>query len=76
MTVVKTINLGRIRPVSRGVWLQTNSYVFLDFVTSEDSSYLCTKIEGVPSGISITDTIYWTLLAGKGAIASWELPEV
>lgn len=71
LTVVNTINLGRIRPVHRGAWLQTNSYVFLDFVTSRGSSYICTKIEGVPSGISITDTIYWTLLASKGADATW-----
>lgn len=70
MTVVKTINLGRIRPVHRGAWLQTNSYAFLDFVTSEGSTYICIKPDGVPSGIYLVDDIYWAPLATKGANAT------
>ena len=69
MTEVKTINLGRIRPVHRGTWHQINTYTFLDFVTFEGSTYLCTKIEGIPSNVALTNTTYWTLIAAKGADA-------
>ena len=73
MTVVKTINLGRIRPVHRGTWHQINTYTFLDFVTFEGSTYICIKPDGVPSGIYLADDIYWAPLATKGANATWVL---
>ena len=71
MTVVKTINLGRIRPVYKGDWVLTNTYAFFDFVTSEGSTYICIKPDGVPSGIYLADDIYWAPLATKGANATW-----
>ena len=71
MSVKKTINLGRIRPVYKGDWVLTNTYAFFDFVTSEGSTYICIKPDGVPSGIYLADDIYWAPLATKGANATW-----
>ena len=71
MSVRKTINLGRIRPVYKGDWILTNTYAFFDFVTSEGSTYICIKPGGVPSGIYLADDIYWAPLATKGANATW-----
>lgn len=71
MSVRKTINLGRIRPVYKGDWILTNTYAFFDFVTSEGSTYICIKPDGVPSGIYLADDIYWAPLATKGANATW-----
>ena len=71
MSVRKTINLGRIRPVYKGDWVLTNTYAFFDFVTSEGSTYICIKPDGVPSGIYLVDDIYWAPLATTGANATW-----
>lgn len=71
MTDKRTINLGRIRPVSRGSWLVTNSYAFLDFVTYLGCTYLCNNATGSPIGTYPTDEAYWVLVASKGIDASW-----
>lgn len=56
-------NLGRIIPVHKGVWNTTVSYVHLDIVTYNGSSYIC-KVSNTNQLPTVSQ--YWGLLADKG----------
>ncbi len=58
----KTI-LGKVSVVPKKIYSNTTTYKRLDIVTHEGSSYLCLKD---CTGIEVTNTEYWQLLAKKG----------
>jgi len=58
-------NLGRIRPVPKGVWASNTSYKELDIVSHNGSSYIRT-ISGVGTTVPSLDLAHWELLAEKG----------
>lgn len=56
-------NLGRILIIDKGEFSLESSYEKLDAVSANGSSYLCKK---PCSGISVTNTEYWMLIARRG----------
>lgn len=64
-------NLGKVAVTPRGAWDATASYVVLDIVSANGSSYMAKTT--VPVGTVVTNTTYWLVLAQAGnGIASIE----
>ena len=63
MTKVST-NLGKVATTPKGEYNANTTYLKLDVVTYEGSSYVCLKES---TGNIPTNTEYWQLLASKGA---------
>ena len=59
-----TTNLGKVSVTPKGAWAITNAYEILDIVTSGGSSYLAKQ--DVPTGVPLTNTSYWIMIAEKG----------
>jgi len=59
-----TTNLGKVSVTPKGAWASTNTYEILDIVTSGGSSYLAKQ--DVPTGVPLTNTSYWIMIAEKG----------
>lgn len=61
-----TLNLGRVRPVWKGDWTSTATYLAFDFVRYTDGNvYLA--VQDVPANyIPSSQTSYWVLFGGKG----------
>jgi hypothetical protein len=61
-----TLNLGRVRPVWKGDWVSTATYLAFDFVRYTDGNvYLA--VQDVPANyIPNSQTAYWVLFGGKG----------
>ena len=59
-----TTNLGKVSVTPKGAWAITNTYEILDIVTSGGSSYLAKQ--DVPTGVLLTNTSYWIMIAEKG----------
>ena len=62
-----TLNLGRVRPVWKGDWTETATYLAFDFVRYTDGNvYLAVK--DVPANyIPSSQTDYWVLFGAKGS---------
>ena len=58
-----TLNLGRIKPVFRGAYLNGTSYVVDDIVTSGGETFICIQAS---TGNATSNATYWTKLAQKG----------
>ena len=58
-------NLGRIRPVPKGVWVSDTNYKELDVVSHNGSSYI-RKVAGVGATTPNLDATNWDLLTEKG----------
>lgn len=59
-----TTNLGKVSVTPKGAWAITNAYEILDIVTSGGSSYLAKQ--DVPTGVALSNTSYWIMIAEKG----------
>lgn len=61
-----TLNLGRVRPVWKGDWVSTATYLAFDFVRYTDGNvYLA--VQDVPANyIPSSQTAYWVLFGAKG----------
>lgn len=61
-----TLNLGRVRPVWKGDWVSTATYLAFDFVRYTDGNvYLA--VQDVPANyIPSSQTSYWVLFGAKG----------
>lgn len=61
-----TLNLGRVRPVWKGDWVSTATYLAFDFVRYTDGNvYLA--VQDVPANyIPNSQTSYWVLFGAKG----------
>lgn len=61
-----TLNLGRVRPVWKGDWVSTATYLAFDFVRYTDGNvYLA--VQDVPANyIPNSQTAYWVLFGAKG----------
>lgn len=61
-----TLNLGRVRPVWKGDWVSTSTYLAFDFVRYTDGNvYLA--VQDVPANyIPSSQTSYWVLFGAKG----------
>ena len=59
-----TTNLGKVSVTPKGAWAITNTYEILDIVTSGGSSYLAKQ--DVPTGVQLSNTSYWIMIAEKG----------
>lgn len=57
-------DLGKVMVTPKGEWDNTLMYEILDIVEHEGSSYLA--IQDVETGIDISNTLYWMLIAEKG----------
>lgn len=57
-------NLGKCSVTPKGAWANTNTYEMLDIVTSGGSSYLAKQ--DVPTGVPLSNTSYWIMIAEKG----------
>ena len=62
-----TLNLGRIKPVFRGAYNSSTSYVVDDIVTSGGSTFICILAS---TGNATSNSTYWSLLAEGGDVAS------
>ena len=62
-----TVNLGRIKPVFRGAYNNSTSYVVDDIVTSGNETFIAIQ---AGSGNATSNASYWTKLAAKGADGS------
>lgn len=62
-----TLNLGRVRPVYKGDWTSTATYLAFDFVRYTDGNvYLA--VQDVPANyIPSSQTSYWVLFGAKGS---------
>lgn len=62
-----TLNLGRVRPVWKGDWTSTATYLAFDFVRYTDGNvYLA--VQDVPANyIPSSQTSYWVLFGAKGS---------
>lgn len=62
-----TLNLGRVRPVWKGDWSSTATYLAFDFVRYTDGNvYLA--VQDVPANyIPSSQTSYWVLFGAKGS---------
>ena len=58
-----TVNLGRIKPVFRGAYNNSTSYVVDDIVTSGNETFIAIQ---AGSGNATSNASYWTKLAAKG----------
>lgn len=58
------IKIGRVRIAMRGAWSNVTTYVAMDGVSYNGSSYVA--IQDVPTGTVPTNTTYWMLMAQKG----------
>ena len=58
-----TVNLGRIKPVFRGAYNNSTSYVVDDIVTSGNETFIAIQ---AGSGNATSNASYWTKLASKG----------
>ena len=65
-----TLNLGRVRPVWKGDWVSTATYLAFDFVRYTDGNvYLA--VQDVPANyIPSSQTSYWVLFGAKGDTGS------
>lgn len=65
-----TLNLGRVRPVWKGDWVSTATYLAFDFVRYTDGNvYLA--VQDVPTNyIPSSQSDYWVLFGAKGDIGS------
>lgn len=65
-----TLNLGRVRPVWKGDWVSTATYLAFDFVRYTDGNvYLA--VQDVPANyIPSSQTSYWVLFGAKGDVGS------
>ena len=61
-----SLNLGRVRPVSQGDYDSGRTYVALDYVAHNGSTWLATR--DIPAGVApqANDTTYWVLFGEKG----------
>lgn len=59
-----TKDLGRVMPVAQGAYSTTKTYVPLDIVTYNGSSYICLATN---TGKAPTDMTYWQSLAMRGS---------
>ena len=59
-----TVNLGRIKPVFRGAYNNSTSYVIDDIVTSGNETFIAIA---ATQGNATSDASKWTKLAAKGA---------
>ena len=59
-----TVNLGRIKPVFRGAYNNSTSYVVDDIVTFGNETFIAIQ---AGSGNATSNASYWTKLAAKGA---------
>ena len=61
-----SLNLGRVRPVFQGDYDSTKTYVALDYVADNGSTWLA--VRDVPAGVApqANDTTYWVLFGEKG----------
>ena len=62
-----TVNLGRIKPVFRGAYDNSTSYVVDDIVTFGNETFIAIQ---AGSGNATSNASYWTKLAAKGADGS------
>ena len=62
-----TVNLGRIKPVFRGAYNNSTSYVVDDIVTFGNETFIAIQ---AGSGNATSNASYWTKLAAKGADGS------
>ena len=62
-----TLNLGRIKPVFRGAYNNSTSYVVDDIVTFGNETFIAIQ---AGSGNATSNASYWTKLAAKGADGS------
>ena len=62
-----TLNLGRIKPVFRGAYSASTSYVVDDIVTSGGETFICILAS---TGNATSNSTYWSLLAEGGDVAS------
>lgn len=58
------IKIGRVRISMRGAWSNATTYIALDAVSYNGSSYVA--VQDVPTGTVPTNTTYWMLIAAKG----------
>ena len=58
-----TVNLGRIKPVFRGAYNNSTSYVVDDIVTFGNETFIAIQ---AGSGNATSNASYWTKLAAKG----------
>ena len=56
--------LGKVKVTPKGTWSSGSTYVFLDIVSKDGSSYIA--IQDVPANTAITNTAYWQQIAAKG----------
>ena len=65
-----TLNLGRVRPVWKGDWVSTATYLAFDFVRYTDGNvYLA--VQDVPANyIPSSQSDYWVLFGAKGDVGS------
>lgn len=65
-----TLNLGRVRPVWKGDWTSTATYLAFDFVRYTDGNvYLA--VQDVPANyIPSSQSDYWVLFGAKGDVGS------
>ena len=63
MAEKQSTNLGKCSLVIKGAYDATVQYGRLDIVYANDQSYVCKK---TCTGIAVTNTEYWQLLAKKG----------
>ena len=63
---MSSINLGRVRPVSQGDYDSGRTYVALDYVAHNGSTWLA--VRDIPAGVApqANDTTYWVLFGEKG----------
>ena len=70
-------NLGPFRIRPRGEYKDNESYRFLDLVSYNGSSYLCSNYDTIDGdsciGVIPTNTAYWMLIAEKGEVGSYEM---
>ena len=59
-----TRNLGRVSIVPKGEWNSGNTYIRLDLVNYNGSSYIAKQ--DVPVNINLNNSNYWLLIAAKG----------
>ena len=59
-----TKNLGRVSIVPKGEWNSNNTYIRLDLVNYNGSSYIAKQ--NVPVNINLDNSNYWMLVAAKG----------
>lgn len=60
------LSFGSVRPTPKGTYNPTLDYKFLNIVTTDDASYICTNRIGARSGTSLEDGEYWQLIARNG----------